>query len=104
MDSLPIPAWDLIDFPAYSDHVAREFSLHYLEIYHMLDFILLEDALYLLILPSSKIAGHKVRQSAKRVLDELEFITKTFGIKSFMNSDDNFLATGKETLREFLHG
>ena len=26
MDSLPIPAWDLIDFPAYSDHVAREFS------------------------------------------------------------------------------
>ena len=106
MDSLPIPAWDLIDFPAYSDHVAREFSpdsprdLPYVRLYTSRG-----CPFTCSFCQVPKIAGHKVRrQSAKRVLDELEFITKTFGIKSFMNSDDNFLATDKETLRQFLHG
>ena len=106
MDSLPIPAWDLINFPAYSDHVAREFSpdsprdLPYVRLYTSRG-----CPFTCSFCQVPKIAGHTVRrQSAKRVLDELELITKKFGIKSFMNSDDNFLATGKETLREFLHG
>tara|TARA_B100000963_G_C22639567_1_gene679673 strand:- start:8066 stop:9604 length:1539 start_codon:yes stop_codon:yes gene_type:complete len=106
MDSLPIPAWDLIDFPAYSDHVAREFSpdsprdLPYVRLYTSRG-----CPFTCSFCQVPKIAGHVVRrQSAKRVIDELELITKKFGIKSFMNSDDNFLATGKENLREFLHG
>ncbi len=106
MDSLPIPAWDLIDFPAYSDHVAREFSpdsprdLPYVRLYTSRG-----CPFTCSFCQVPKIAGHAVRrQSAKRVLDELELITKKFGIKSFMNSDDNFLATGKENLRQFLHG
>lgn len=106
MDSLPIPAWDLIDFPAYSDHVAREFSpdsprdLPYVRLYTSRG-----CPFTCSFCQVPKIAGHVVRrQSATRVIDELELITKKFGIKSFMNSDDNFLATGKENLREFLHG
>ncbi len=106
MDNLPIPAWDLIDFPAYSDHVARQFSpdsprdLPYVRLYTSRG-----CPFTCSFCQVPKIAGHTVRrQSAKRVLDELEFITKTFGIKSFMNSDDNFLATGKENLKEFLLG
>ncbi len=106
MDDLPIPAWDLIDFPAYSDHVARQFSpdsprdLPYVRLYTSRG-----CPFTCSFCQVPKIAGHTVRrQSAKRVLDELEFITKKFGIKSFMNSDDNFLATSRENLKEFLHG
>ena len=106
MDSLPIPAWDLIDFPAYSDHVAREFSpdsprdLPYVRLYTSRG-----CPFTCSFCQVPKIAGHTVRrQSAKRVIDELELITKKFGIKSFMNSDDNFLATSKNNLKEFLHG
>ena len=106
MDILPTPAWDLINFDAYSRHVAREFSpdsprdLPYIRLYTSRG-----CPFSCSFCQVPLISGHDVRrQSPKKVLDELEFLKKTYGIKSFMNSDDNFLATKRSTIREFLQG
>ena len=106
MDSLPTPAWDLINFEGYSRHVAREFSpdsprdLPYIRLYTSRG-----CPFSCSFCQVPLISGHDVRrQSPKKILDELEFLKKTYGIKSFMNSDDNFLATKRSTIREFLTG
>jgi len=106
MDQLPIPAWDLINFEGYSRHVAREFSpdsprdLPYVRLYTSRG---CPFSCSFCQVPF--IAGHDVRrQSPSKILDELEFLKKEYGIRSFMNSDDNFLATKRSTIREFLGG
>ena len=94
LDSLPIPAWDLIDFHAYSRFVAREFSpdsprkLPYVRLYTSRGCPFTCSFCQVPV-----IAGNNVRrQSAEKVVQELRHLKDEYGLRSFMNSDDNFLA------------
>jgi len=106
LDEIPYPAWDLIDFDAYSKYVAREFSpdsprdLPYVRLYTARG-----CPFNCSFCQVPAIAGNKVRRhSVKRILDELQWLKETYNIKSFMNSDDNFLAGSQTYLRDLLNG
>jgi len=105
LDELPRPAYHLIDMPTYIEHKPRERTIGAppeLPYFRMLTsrgcpygctFCQIES-----------ISGKKVRfMSPNKVLDELEWLKKEYGIKSFVIADDNFFIM-KRRVREILRG
>lgn len=102
LDKLPLPSYDLINFLQYANNVER----------NSVDRP--SDLPYTRILTSrgcnqkcvfcqvEEISGLRYRgRSANNVLNEIDWIKKTYGIKSFILDDDNFLSNRKRAKELF---
>ena len=98
LDSLPLPNYDLVDYPAYANTGPR-YGVDSVHIYP-----------YARLLTSrgcptgcsfcqvESISGKKWRmRSAEKVVDELTFLKEKYGIKAFIFEDDNPFGQKKRT-------
>ena len=92
LDALPMPAYHLIEFTKYSNQVSRRNSvdsprtLPYARLYTSRGCPF--DCTFCQV---GSISGKKFRyQSVENVIREIKLLKETYGIKSFIVSDDNF--------------
>lgn len=104
LDKLPLPSYDLIDFLKYANNVER----NSVDRPSLLPFgrVLTSRGCNqkCIFCQVEQIAGLKYRgRSANNVLDEIEWLKKVYGIRSFIIDDDNFL-TNRKRAKELFEG
>lgn len=90
LDKLPLPAYHLIDYSSYANNVERK-SVDMPPELPFARVITSRGCPYgCIFCQVESIAGKKFRgRSAGHVLDEIEFLKRTYGIKSLVFDDDN---------------
>ncbi|MCX5677931.1 MAG: radical SAM protein [Candidatus Omnitrophica bacterium] len=101
LDSLPMPAWELMDPRRYPEAPHGTFARSF----PIAPIITSRGCPYSCTFCASfRIHGRKMRRrSSAAVLDEIEYLNKKFGVREFQIEDDNF-TMGKEYAREVLSG
>jgi len=100
LDTLPFPAWDLIDVEAYWSKPRSGIIYKYKE---YMALFTSRSCPYKCIY-CNNIFGKQYRmRSAKNVLNEMESLQKQFGVREFLILDDNFNLSLKRT-KEFCKG
>ena len=92
LDSLPPPAYHLVDFTKYSTKVTRRNSVDSPRNFPYARLYTSRGCPYdCSFCQVGEISGRKFRfQSVKKVLEEMKILKEKFGVKSFIISDDNF--------------
>lgn len=104
LDALPLPAYDLIDFPAYCRNVSRATVDAPPELPYAWLLTSRGCPMGCCFCQVESIQGKKNRmRSAESVLDELEWLKKEYGIRSFVFMDDN-LYVSRKRLMAILNG
>jgi radical SAM superfamily enzyme YgiQ (UPF0313 family) len=104
LDKLPLPAYHLIDFPAYSNLIERNSTDRPPVLPYAWLFTSRGCPFNCCFCQVRHIAGAKFRaRSPENVLNELKWLKTTYHIKSFNIMDDNFLTDRKRTI-SFLKG
>lgn len=101
LDSLPMPAWDLMDPGTYPEAPHGTFSRSF----PIAPIITSRGCPYSCTFCASfRIHGRKMRRrSSAAVLDEIEYLHNRYRVKEFQIEDDNF-TMGKEYAKEVLSG
>lgn len=98
LDALPLPNYDLVDYPAYINTGPR-YGVDSVNVYPY-SRILTSRGCYVgcSFCQVESISGKKWRpRSAEKVIDELVFLKKKYGIKAFIIEDDNPFGQKKRT-------
>jgi radical SAM superfamily enzyme YgiQ (UPF0313 family) len=99
LDILPLPAYHLIDFPAYSNLIERNSTDRPPVLPYAWLFTSRGCPLNCCFCQVRHISSSKFRaRSPKNVLNELKWLKATYNIKSFNIMDDNFLTDRKRTI------
>lgn len=102
LDDYPLPAYHLIDYSLYTNEVTRK-SLDGPAEYPYARILTSRGCPYnCCFCQVDKIAGRKFRpRSGKKVLEEIEWLIKDYGIKSFIFDDDNLLTDRNRAIEIF---
>ena len=105
LDALPLPAYHLIPFEEYSKRISRTTSV---DAPRVLPYARLYTSrgcpFNCVFCQVEAISGKKFRaRSADCVLDEIEWLSKSYGVKSLIFSDDNFFLD-RQRVVEILNG
>lgn len=102
LDKLPSPAYDLIDFNKYANNASRR-SVDAPRVYPYARILTSRGCPFNCIFCQVKlIMGQRFRErSAKNVLDEIQTLKDTYGIKSLIFDDDNLLFDRARALQLF---
>lgn len=105
LDSLPPPAYHLVDFTKYSTKVTRRNSVDSPRNFPYARLYTSRGCPYdCSFCQVGEISGRKFRfQSVKKVLEEMKILKEKFGVKSFIISDDNFFMHRRRVV-ELLNG
>ncbi len=105
LDSLPPPAYHLVDFSKYSTKVTRRNSVDSPRNFPYARLYTSRGCPYdCSFCQVGEISGRKFRfQSVKKVLEEMKILKEKFGVKSFIISDDNFFMHRRRVV-ELLNG
>jgi len=102
MDAIPLPAYDLIDYPRYTVHVERKSvdgPSHFPYARMMTSRGCPFNCNFCQV---DMISGRKFRpRSAEKVLDEIAFLKNRYNIQSLIFDDDNILVNKKRAIAIF---
>lgn len=104
LDSLPPPAYHLIDFEKYSTKVTRRNSVDSPRLFPYARLYTSRGCPFdCSFCQVGEISGRKFRfQSVKKVIEEMKILKEDYGVKSFIISDDNFFMH-KKRVKEILN-
>jgi radical SAM superfamily enzyme YgiQ (UPF0313 family) len=104
LDSIPMPAYHLIDFSKYAKSIHRK-SVDSPRKYPYARILTSRGCPYNCVFCQvESISGRKFRpRSPENILDEIQYLKDTYGIKSIIFDDDN-LFNNKQRAKEFLQG
>ncbi len=110
LDELPFPAYHLLNMKKYKEYTKKGFSPRRYVSKGAIDITLITSRgcpFNCIFCAVHKTVGFKWRpRSSKNVVDEIEFLNKEYGIKTFFFEDDNFsfdLNRAKDILRDILN-
>ena len=102
LDDYPLPAYHLIDYSQYSMRAERK-SLDGPAAYPYARILTSRGCPYnCCFCQVDKIAGRKFRpRSARNILSEIDWLVRTYGVKSLIFDDDNLLTDRKRAIEIF---
>lgn len=103
LDDYPLPAYHLIDYSQYAMRVGERKSLDGPAVYPYARILTSRGCPYdCCFCQVNKIVGRKFRpRSAENILSEIDWLVRTYGIKSLIFDDDNLLTNRKRAVEIF---